>query len=103
MHADLDDRMLLSGRVRVPEHVVYRQFAEETVILNLDSGMYHGLNATAAKMVTTLDSEASVGAAVDALVAEFDQPRDVIERDVLTLCRALSERGLIEHDAEHAG
>lgn len=92
-----------ASRVRVPEHVVYRDFPEETVILNLESGMYHGLNQTAARMVATLDSAGSVGAAIDQLASEFGQPRAVIERDVLALCRALSERGLIEQDAGHAG
>ena len=32
--------------VRVPEHVVYRDFAEQTVVLNLRTGRYHGLNET---------------------------------------------------------
>ena len=90
---------VVTGRVRVPEHVVYRDFPDETVILNLESGMYHGLNATAARMVATLDSAPSVESAIDQLAAGFGQPREVIERDVLALCRALSERGLIEHDA----
>lgn len=97
------DQPTMTSRVRVPEHVVYRDFAEETVILNLESGMYHGLNRTAARMVTTLDSAPSVGTAVDRLADEFGQPREVIARDVVALCRALSERGLIEHDAERAG
>jgi coenzyme PQQ synthesis protein D (PqqD) len=40
-----------------------------------------------------------VSEAIDSLATEFGQPRDVIERDVLALCRALSERGLIARDA----
>ena len=88
-------------RVRVPEHVALRDFPDETVILNLESGMYHGLNRTAARMLATLDTSATVAVAVNALAAEFGQPRDVIERDVLELCRTLSERGLIEqHDGD---
>jgi hypothetical protein len=94
------DDSLLGARVRVPEHVVYRDFADETVILNLDSGMYHGLNGTAARMLEVLQSSASVGGAIDELTSEFGQPPDVIRRDVLTLCRALADRGLIE---QHAG
>jgi hypothetical protein len=97
-----DDQALLRTRVRVPEHVVYRDFADETVILNLESGMYHGLNATAAKMLETLEKGTSVGEAVESLAAEFGQPRDVIERDVLALCQTLGERGLIAHDAGDA-
>jgi coenzyme PQQ synthesis protein D (PqqD) len=89
---------MLDDRVRIPEHVVYRDFPSETVILNLNSGMYHGLNPTAAKMLEVLQESDSVRAAVDALAAEFGQPREVIERDVLDLCRALDERGLVERD-----
>jgi hypothetical protein len=99
MAAERDDEALLAARMRVPEHVVFRDFAEERVILNLDSGMYHGLNGTAAKMLETIKSGVSVGAAIEALAAEFEAPPDVIRRDVLTLCHALSERGLIERDA----
>ena len=94
------DESILSSRVSVPEHVVYRDFAEETVILNLESGQYHGLNGTAARMLEVLRSRDSVGAAVDELTREFEQPADVIERDVIELCAALSDRGLIER---HAG
>jgi hypothetical protein len=96
-----DDETLLQRRIRVPEHVVYRDFADETVILNLDTGMYHGLNATAAKMLETLDSsQVAVGEAIERLASEFGQPREVIERDVLSLCRALGDRGLIVDDAD---
>lgn len=103
MTSERDDDATLTGRVSVPEHVVYRDFADETVILNLDSGVYHGLNATAAKMLETLDSGVPVSAAIDSLAAEFGQPRDVIERDVLSLCRALRDRGLIANDASAGG
>ncbi|HEX8742436.1 MAG TPA: PqqD family protein [Thermoleophilaceae bacterium] len=89
---------LLNARVRVPEHVVYRDFGDETVILNLDSGMYHGLNHTAAAMLSTLGESESVAAAIDRLVGELGQPREVIQPDVLDLCHALADRGLIEHD-----
>ena len=91
---------ILASSVRVPEHVVYRDFPEETVMLNLDSGMYHGLNRTAARMVSTLQSSPSVAAAVDALATEFEQPRERIEDDVVSLCRTLDERGLIVRDAD---
>ena len=86
---------LLNSRLRVPDHVVHRSFDEETVVLNLDSGVYHGLNPTAARMLDQIDKSDSVSAAVDSLAAEFDQPRERIEADVVALCQALEERGLI--------
>ena len=97
------DESILSSRVRVPEHVVYRDFADETVILNLESGIYHGLNSTAARMLQVLESSGTVADAIDELATEFDQPRETIERDVLELCRSLDDRGLIEQDAGRDG
>ena len=91
---------MLQTRVTVPEHVVYRDFPNETVVLNLESGQYHGLNATAARMLEALRESDSVAAARDALARELEQPPDVIERDLLVLLRSLAERGLIE---QHAG
>ena len=98
MAPDPHDSSLLRSRVRLPDHVVYRDFGDETVILNLDSGMYHGLNSTAAAMVERLGDSDSVGDAVDRLSADFQQPRERVERDVIDLCRTLGERGLIERD-----
>jgi hypothetical protein len=88
----------LATRARVPEHVVHRDFGDETVILNLATGMYHGLNETAAAMLGTLEASDSVEAAVASLTERFGQPRAVIEADVLELCGVLAERGLIELD-----
>lgn len=94
----MEGEPILTARVRVPDHVVHRDFSSETVVLNLASGMYHGLNPTAAQMLHALEASDSVGAAVGRLAAEFEQPREAIERDVIFLCRGLAERGLIELD-----
>ena len=36
--------------------------------------------------------------AVDALAAEFGQPREVIAGELVGLCRTLEERGLVKRD-----
>jgi hypothetical protein len=87
---------LLGARMRLPEHVVYRNFGEETVVLNLDTGMYHGLNRTAALMLDLLTGSETVAEAVERAMSELGQRREVIERDLLGLCRTLGDRGLIE-------
>lgn len=89
---------LLTARLRVPGHVVYRSFPDETVMLNLQTGKYHGLNATAREMLDALERANSVGAALAELTQRFDAPRDEIERDLRELCADLLERRLIELD-----
>jgi hypothetical protein len=83
-------------RVRVPGHVVYRSFAEETVLLNLRHGTYHGLNSVAGDMFTALDQCDTVGEAMRRLTAMFDQSTETIASDLRGLIASLVERGLLE-------
>jgi hypothetical protein len=82
--------------VRVPEHVVYRDFAEQTVALNLRTGRYHGLNATAGAMLAALRDAPSVAAAARRLAPEWDVEEDVLLADLADLCDGLERRGLLE-------
>jgi hypothetical protein len=89
---------LLSVSVKLPQHVVYRSFPAETVVLNLQTGRYHGLNPTGGRMLEALEHAGSVRAAAVGLAESYDQPQTTIERDLCELCDALLERGLIEID-----
>lgn len=93
-----DDAALLAAGVTVPQHVVYRSFPTETVVLNLQTGKYYGLNATAGRMLEELERAACVADSLGVLAQTYDQPGEVVERDVCELCRSLLERGLIEVD-----
>ena len=87
---------IAAAQASVPAHVVYRAFAAETVILNLDTGKYHGLNPTGGRMLELLDRCDSIGDAVVRFANDFGkQPADV-EHDVRTFCKQLFERGLID-------
>ena len=86
---------LLDSKVRVPQGVVYRTFVKETVILNLETGLYHGVNPTGGRMLDALTNEASVREAANALAQVFDRPQAEIEDDLCEFCEGLIERGLI--------
>jgi hypothetical protein len=90
------DQTLLVSRARLPQHVVHRTFVAETVVLNLRTGKYHGLNVTAGRMLEALESAPTVDDSVADLAAEFGVEEEQIRTDLLTLCRGLLERGLIE-------
>jgi hypothetical protein len=91
----LSDQELLETRVRLPQHVVHRSFVAETVVLNLRTGMYHGLNPTAGRMLEALGAAPTVADAVPVLAAEYGLEEEQIRRDLLTLTRGLLERELI--------
>jgi hypothetical protein len=91
----LSDQELLEARARLPQHVVHRSFVAETVVLNLRTGKYHGLNPTAGRMLDALEAAPTVGDAVPTLAAEYGREQEQIERDLLALTRGLLERELI--------
>lgn len=84
------------ARVRLPDHVVYRTFARETVVLNLQTARYHGLNPTAGRMLEMLDRGATIAEVAARLAGAYGRPREELERDVLSLCEQLLARELIE-------
>jgi hypothetical protein len=87
---------LLNSQVRLPPHVVHRSFVAETVVLNLKTGMYHGLNPTAGRMLDTVTETASVGEAAGLIAEQYGQERSRIEADLVAFCRDLLERELVE-------
>jgi Coenzyme PQQ synthesis protein D (PqqD) len=87
---------LLGSRLRVPEHVVYRDFVSETVVLNLETGRYHGLNPTGGQILDAVERSETVGEAAETLAVQYERPRDEVEADVLAFCSDLLTRGLVE-------
>lgn len=89
---------LRGAKIRVPQHVVYRSFPSETVVLNLNTGKYHGLNGTAGQMLDVLERSATLRQAAGVISEAYKRPRAAVEQDMCELCEALLERGLIEID-----
>jgi hypothetical protein len=90
------DLSLLDARIRVPDHVVHRAFAGETVVLNLQTGRYHGVNPTGGRIMELVAKAASVREAVDALAKEYGRPVPELEQHVCEFCTALLQEGLLE-------
>jgi hypothetical protein len=83
-------------RVTIPQHVVFRTFVEETVVLNLESGRYHGLNPTAGRMLELLSELGEVDAVAERVADETGAPTNRVAEDLRAFCSSLAERGLIE-------
>jgi hypothetical protein len=103
MHNTATERHpLLNAAVRVPEDVVYRDFASETIVLNLQTGQYHGLNPTAGEMLAALDDTGSVEAAAHAIADRHEVDLNEVQADICALCERFIERGLIEVESPSA-
>ena len=90
------DVRYMGATVRVPDTVVHRSFPNETIVLDLNAGVYHGLNHVAGRMLELLGELGRVRAVADRLAEEYDAPAAQIQRDLCRVCQDLVDRGLIE-------
>ncbi len=81
--------------VATPEQVS-SDLAGESVILNLKTGMYFGLNEVGASVWNLLQQPRSVTDICTQILEEYEVESEQCERDVLTLLHELIESDLIE-------
>jgi len=87
--------MKITDKIVIPPQVMARQAGEETVILDLATGTYFGLNPVGARIWTLLGEGKTLVQVCDVMQEEFDVSRANIERDVLDLVGQLREQQLI--------
>ena len=85
--------------VTVPEKVLFRDLAGETVLLELESGRYYGLNETGTRMWTLLVEHGRADIALQTLLAEYDVPAEDLEKEFLCFIETLAARNLLHHHA----
>lgn len=85
-----------SDRVRVPDDVLISNLQEESVILNLDSERYYGLDDVGTRFLSVLNASDSIEAAYEKLILEFDVDEEVLRKDLLTLIENLLEQGILQ-------
>jgi Coenzyme PQQ synthesis protein D (PqqD) len=85
----------LDTLVRVPKDVVFRELDGEAVILNLESGMYFGLDAIGTRIWRLVEEHGSLRAVWEAMQREFEAPGEALQSDLLTFINELSAKGLV--------
>jgi hypothetical protein len=76
-------------------HAVCRQVDDEAVILDLDSGLYYGLNNTGTRIWQLLGDRMSVGEMLIQLVSEFEVDAERLAEDIRELLCDLVAKGLL--------
>ena len=85
-----------SNRVMIPETVLFRELDGESVLLNLTTESYLGLNEMGTHMWTVMTAAPSIQAAYEELLTEYDVEPDVLHQDMESLIGQMLEQGLVE-------
>ena len=85
-------------RISIPSDVLISNVQDESVILNLDSERYFGLDEVGTRFMSLLTTSSSIQAAYEVLVEEYDVDEAVLRRDLAELLEKLLEQGLVKVD-----
>ena len=84
-----------SDTVRVPDDVLISNLQDESVILNLDSERYYGLDSIGTRILSVLTTSESIEAAYNTLVQEYDIDGQALRQDLIALVENLVAQGLV--------
>ncbi len=86
----------MSGRLTIPESVVWTDLGDEVVVLNLHTGFYFGLEQCGARIWNLLSSGRSPDQIARIIRAEYDVTGERAACDLDDLIAELSREGLLK-------
>lgn len=91
------------SRVQIREgDVLFQELQGETVLLNLTTGVYLGLNPIGTRIWRLMESKQSLREVLDAILQEYDVPEEQLTGDVVSLVDKMRAHGLVEVRQEQA-
>lgn len=85
----------LDCRVRVNDDVLFQELQGEAVLLNLESGIYFGLDAVGTRMWQLMAEQDQLAAVARSIVAEYEVGEEQCAADLLALVAKLESQGLV--------
>ena len=89
----------LTDRVAVRPDVIFRALGAEAIVLNLEGGVYFGLDEIGCRIWALVQDHDLEGASA-ALTAEYDVAIEQARHDVVAFVQTLIDRGLVSRVAD---
>lgn len=82
--------------LRVPDSVAARRIGDETILLNLQTGTYFGLDIVGSRFLELLERDGQLAVVLRTMLEEFDVKPETLEVDILQLSEEMRSKGLLE-------
>lgn len=92
----------LNAQVKIPAGVLFKELAGETVLLNLNTGVYFGLDPIGTRIWQLLQDHRQLQDILPVLLQEFEVDEARCHADLLELVSALCSHGLLTAVSEAA-
>lgn len=83
------------ARLKLTANVVTRKVGEETVLLDLASGTYFGLDPVGSRFLELLETHGTVAAVIPVMLGEFDVTEEELASDLAKLSSEMLAGGLL--------
>jgi hypothetical protein len=90
-------------RVEISDGVIWRDLGGDVVILNVETGVYFGLDGSGGQIWRELVEHGSIEKTFASLKQQFDVEPDELHRDLDALMDQLVEKRLVHLNAERKG
>lgn len=87
--------LTFSDRAAAPPHVLVRLLDQESVLLNLETEQYFGLDETGTRMWQLVTTSPNIDAAYQELLSEYDVQPEMLRENLTELLGHLVEHGLL--------
>ena len=95
--------LTFSDRAAPPAHVLVRFLDQESVLLNLETERYFGLDATGTRMWQLVTTSSNIDTAYRELLAEYNVEPELLRTHMTELLGQLVENGLLQVLSADAG
>jgi Coenzyme PQQ synthesis protein D (PqqD) len=92
-----------ADRVAVPQHVLIRFLDKESVLLNIETERYFGLDETGTRMWQLVTAAPNIETAYHQLLNEYEVQPEPLRNDLTELLSRLVENGLLQVIASNVG
>lgn len=93
---ELDSTKLRNLTIVAAKEQISSDLGGDAVILNLKTGVYHGLDSVGARIWNLLQESRTVNDILNTLLQEYDVSPAHCEHDLVVLLQKLADAGLIE-------
>ncbi|NEO87477.1 MAG: PqqD family protein [Spirulina sp. SIO3F2] len=85
-----------NAQLRLAPDVLIQDLAGEAVLLDLNTEQYFGLDDVGTRMVQVLTDAASIQAAYESLLAEYEVEPEILRQDLQAFILELQTHGLMQ-------
>lgn len=96
LHPQKETLQPVIDNLRISKEVIFQELEGEAVLLNMQSGIFFGLNPVAKRMWELLSELGQAEKVLQQLLQEYDASEEKLRQDLVDFIEKLKSKGLVE-------